>query len=95
MNAARNPTSQGGGAMETRGDKPLVVAGSLTCFGISCLTDGNIYVSRQIAEEVWAQSNSSKAAKSGLGLLSARELDVLKLLAEGNLMQECSSQLVG
>ena len=60
---------------------------------IETVRHGNIYVSRQIAANVWAQRKSGKAAKSGLGSLSTRELEVLKLLAEGKSLQECSNQL--
>ncbi|MCP4097910.1 MAG: response regulator transcription factor [Planctomycetaceae bacterium] len=60
---------------------------------IETVRHGNIYVSRQIAERVWKQRNSKKNEKSGLGLLSARELEVLKLQAEGRTLQECASHL--
>lgn len=60
---------------------------------IETVRHGNVYVSRQIAEDVWAQRNIGKTSKSGIGSLSARELEVLKLLAEGKSLQECSSQL--
>ncbi|MCP4776003.1 MAG: response regulator transcription factor [Planctomycetaceae bacterium] len=60
---------------------------------IETVRHGNVYVSRQIAERVWKQRNSKKNEKSGLGLLSARELEVLKLQAEGRTLQECASRL--
>ena len=60
---------------------------------IETVRHGNVYVSRQIAEKVWAQRKSGKSSKAGIGLLSVRELEVLKLLAEGHSLQECSNQL--
>lgn len=60
---------------------------------INTVTHGNVYVSKQIAEKVWQQRHSTKDGKSGLGLLSARELEVLRLQAEGKSLQECASQL--
>ncbi|MEM7784417.1 MAG: response regulator transcription factor [Planctomycetota bacterium] len=60
---------------------------------IETVRHGNVYVSRQIAQQVWAQRKSPQAAKSGVGLLSSRELEVLKLLAEGKTLQECSHHL--
>ncbi len=60
---------------------------------IDTVRHGNVYVSRQIADRVWRQRNSKKNDKTGLGLLSARELEVLKLQAEGKTLQECANQL--
>lgn len=60
---------------------------------IETVRHGNIYISRQIAEDVWAQRNSAKTGKTGIGLLSARELEVLKLLAEGKPLQECAKRI--
>lgn len=60
---------------------------------IETVRHGNVYVSRQIADTVWHQRNSGKAGTAGIGLLSAREFEVLKLLAEGKTLQECSNQL--
>ena len=60
---------------------------------IDSVKHGNVYVSRQIAENVWQQRQVGKAGKSGIGLLSTRELEVLKLLAEGRSLQECSQQI--
>ena len=60
---------------------------------IETVRHGNIYVSRQIADKVWQQRNSGKEGKCGIGLLSVRELEVLKLQAEGKSLQECANQL--
>ena len=60
---------------------------------IETVRHGNVYVSRQIADEVWAQRKAGKSEKSGIGLLSIRELEVLKLLAEGKSLQECANEL--
>ena len=60
---------------------------------IETVRHGNVYVSRQIADAVWQQRNAGKAEPAGIGLLSAREFEVLKLLAEGKTLQECSNQL--
>ncbi len=60
---------------------------------IDTVKHGNVYVSKQIAEKVWQQRQSTKNGKAGLGLLSARELEVLRLQAEGKSLQECATQL--
>lgn len=60
---------------------------------IETVKHGNVYVSRQIAEKVWQLLRSNKSSKSGLGSLSARELEVLKLLAEGKTLQECATEI--
>lgn len=60
---------------------------------IETVRHGNIYVSRQIAERVWQQRRNNKGEKTGLALLSARELEVLRLLAEGKSLQECATQI--
>ena len=60
---------------------------------IETVRHGNVYVSRQIAERVWQQRRNNKGEKTGLALLSARELEVLRLLAEGRSLQECATQI--
>lgn len=60
---------------------------------IKTVKHGNVYVSQQIADKVRQQRNVSKKGLSGLGLLSSRELEVLRLQAEGRSLQECASQL--
>ncbi|MDG1810129.1 MAG: response regulator transcription factor [Pirellulaceae bacterium] len=60
---------------------------------IDAVRHGNIYVSRQIADKVWSQMRSQKDGQTGLGALSARELEVLKLLAEGRSLQDSAKQL--
>lgn len=60
---------------------------------IDTIRHGNVYVSRQIADKVWQQRNRGDAKKRGVSLLSARELDVLKFLAEGKSLQESATQL--
>lgn len=60
---------------------------------IDAVRYGNVYISRQIADKVWSQMRTQKAGQSGLGSLSTRELEVLKLLAEGKALQDCASHL--
>lgn len=60
---------------------------------IDAVWHGNIYVSRQIADKVWSQMRMRKAGQGGLAALSTRELEVLKLLAEGKSLQDCATRL--
>ncbi|QEG22841.1 response regulator [Mariniblastus fucicola] len=60
---------------------------------IEAVKHGNVYVSRKIADKVWQQLRAGKDGKTGLGSLSTRELEVLKLLAEGHSLQESANEL--
>lgn len=60
---------------------------------IQTVKHGNVYISRQLADKVWDQLKTGRADTGGLALLSDRELEVLKLLAEGRTLQECATQL--
>jgi DNA-binding NarL/FixJ family response regulator len=59
---------------------------------IRTIRHGDVYISRKISPEVWAQLRRPRQ-KRGLEALSAREFDVLRLIGSGATLQECARQL--
>jgi DNA-binding NarL/FixJ family response regulator len=60
---------------------------------IRTIKDGNVYISKKISPEVWAQLRRPKGKRDGLEALSQREFDVLRIIGSGASLQECAQQL--
>ena len=60
---------------------------------IQTVHQGEIYISRKIAAEVWSQIRRPRGDRQGLELLSQREFDVLRILGSGDSLQDCAQQL--
>lgn len=60
---------------------------------IRTIKDGNVYISKKISPEVWAQLRRPKGKRDGLDALSQREFDVLRIIGGGASLQECAQQL--
>ena len=54
---------------------------------------GEVYLSKKIAPEVWTQLWKSKGSEVGLDALSPREFEVLRLIGSGTTLQDCAKQL--
>lgn len=60
---------------------------------IRAIEQGNVYVSKKIASEVWSQYRRPKGKRDGLEALSQREFDVLRIMGGGASLQDCAQQL--
>jgi DNA-binding NarL/FixJ family response regulator len=60
---------------------------------IQTIKDGNVYISKKISTEVWAQLTRPRGKRDGLDALSQREFDVLRIIGGGASLQECAQQL--
>lgn len=60
---------------------------------IRTIKNGDVYISKKISPEVWAQFRRPKEKRSGIESLSQREFDVLRILGGGSSLQECAKQL--
>ncbi len=60
---------------------------------IRTIKDGNVYISRKLSPEIWAQLRRPKGKREGLESLSQREFDVLRIIGGGASLQECARQL--
>ena len=60
---------------------------------IDKLNAGDIYISKKIASDVWAQLRRPRSERDGLEILSRREFEVLRILGSGASLQECAAQL--
>lgn len=60
---------------------------------IRAVSQGGIYISPQVSQEVWVQLRRPKRERLGLEALSQREFDVLRILGRGVSLQECAEQM--
>ncbi len=60
---------------------------------IRTIQHGDVYISKKISPEVWAQLRRPRNKRGGIEALSQREFDVLRLLGSGANLQECARQL--
>lgn len=60
---------------------------------IHSVSQGGIYISPQVSQEVWLQLRRPKRKRMGLESLSQREFDVLRILGTGVSLQECAEQM--
>ncbi len=60
---------------------------------IRTIKDGEVYISKKITADVWAQLWRPKGKREGLEGLSQREFDVLRLIGGGANLQECATRL--
>ena len=54
---------------------------------------GDVYISRKISPEVWTLLRRPKSSRNGIESLSQREFDVLRMLGNGQSLQECANSL--
>ncbi len=60
---------------------------------ICTIREGNVYISKKISPDVWAQLRRPKGRRNGLEALSQREFDVLRMLGNGATLQQCALEL--
>lgn len=60
---------------------------------IETVSQGNVYISPKVSQEVWARLRRPKRTRAGLDSLSSREFDTLRILGSGLSLQECARQM--
>ncbi|MFK7769162.1 MAG: response regulator [Mariniblastus sp.] len=60
---------------------------------IQTIHSGDVYISKKISQDVWAQLRRPKGTRNGIEGLSQREFEVLRLIGQGVNLQQCSQQL--
>lgn len=61
--------------------------------GIESVYQGDIYISPRVASEVLQHLRRPKRERVGLGSLSQREFDLLRLIGAGKTLQQCAKQM--
>lgn len=61
--------------------------------GIETVHRGRIYVSHRVSQEVLQHLRQPKRERIGLGSLSQREFDLLRLVGAGKTLQQCAKQM--
>lgn len=60
---------------------------------IRTIHSGDVYISKKISPDVWAQLRRPKGSRDGIEGLSQREFEVLRLIGNGANLQECAQHL--
>ena len=60
---------------------------------INTVSQGSVYISPKVSEDVWSQLRRPKRDRLGLESLSQREFDALRILGGGAGLQECAQQM--
>ena len=60
---------------------------------ISVVARGEVYISPQVSQQVWAQLRRPKRDREGLESLSQREFDALRILGSGASLQDCAQRM--
>lgn len=60
---------------------------------IRTIHSGDVYISKKISPDVWAQLRRPKGSREGIEGLSQREFEVLRLIGQGANLQQCAQQL--
>ncbi len=61
--------------------------------GIETVHQGDIYISPRVSSEVLQHLRRPKRERVGLGSLSQREFDLLRLVGAGKTLQQCAKQM--
>ena len=60
---------------------------------IDSVSRGDVYISPKVSQDVWSHLRRPKRSREGLGALSGREFDALRILGSGASLKECADQM--